>query len=63
MSSIVRDFKATNQEVSIEERVLNVILAFPDTEYWQSFSLIMVYNKNIMTFEATSKHVEMEDER
>ena len=63
MGGILRDLKAVSQDVPEEEQVLNVIRALPDTEHWQSFSLIMVHNKSIKTFEAISEDLKMEDEQ
>ena len=63
MSGMIRDLEATGQHIPVEEQALNVIQALPDADLWWSFSLVMAYNDNIKTFEAISKHLEMEDER
>jgi len=60
MSGIVGD--SVGKDVAEEEQVLNVIRFLLDTEYWQSFSLVMVHNEYMKTFEATSKHLKMEDD-
>jgi len=63
MSAMVRDLRAAGEEISEEEQVLNVIRALPENEIWKSFKSIMTHNENIKTFEAISKHLEMEEER
>ena len=40
-----------------------MIRALPKTKLWENFSQVMVHNDNIKTFDAVSKHLEMEDER
>ena len=62
MGGIVRNLKASGQDVPEKEQVLNVIRALPDNEHWRNFSLIMVHDENIKTFEVISKHLKMEDE-
>jgi len=64
MSVMVQDIKATGQDVSEEEQVLNVIMALPnDNEHWKSFKVIVTNSEHIKTFEAISKHLEMKEER
>jgi len=64
MSAMVQDLKAVGQEVSEEEQVLNVIRALPnDNEHWKSFKVFMTHSEHTKTFEAISKHLEMEEER
>ena len=64
MSATVWDLKARGQEVSKEEQVLNMIRALPnDNERWTSFKVIITHIEHIKTFEAISKHLEMEEER
>ena len=64
MSAMLRDLKAAGQEVYEEEHVLNVIRALPnDNEHWKSFKVFMTHSERIKTFEAISKHLEMEEER
>ena len=62
LSGIVRDFKATSQDIPKDEQALNVIRALPDTDLWQN-SQLMAHNDNIKTFQKIPKHLEMEDER
>jgi len=41
-----------------------VIRALPnDNEHWKSFKVFMAHSEHIKTFEAISKHLEMEEER
>jgi len=62
LSGIVRDLKAASQDIPEDDQALNVIRALLDTELWRNFSQIMAHNENIKTFDAISKHLEMEDE-
>jgi len=63
MSGIVRDFKATSQDIPNKVQGLNVIRALSNTDLWWNFSLVRAHNDNKKTFEAISKHLEMADER
>ena len=63
LSGIVRDLRSAGQDIPEDEQAQNVIRALPDTKLWQNFLQVMAYNKNIKTFDAISKHLEMEDER
>ena len=63
LSAIVRDLKAAGQDIPEDEQALNVIRALPKTKLWENFSQVMAHNDNIKTFDAVSKHLEMEDER
>jgi len=63
LNGIVRDLKASSQDIPEDEQALNVIRALPDAKLWHDFSLVMAYNENIKTFDAILKHLEMEDER
>jgi len=63
LSGIVRDLKAAGQDIPEDEQALNVIRALPKTKLWENFSQVMAHNDNIKTFDAISKHLEMEDER
>ena len=62
MNGMAQDLKATNQQVSKEEQVLNVIQALLNIKNWESFKLLKAHNESIKTFEAISTHLEMEDE-
>jgi len=59
---VVRDLKAAGQNILEDEQALNVIRALPDTELWWNFLQVMAHNENIKTFDAISKHLQMEDE-
>ena len=63
LSGIVRNLKAAGQDIPEDEQALNVIRALPKTKLWENFSQVMAHNDNIKTFDAISKHLEMEDER
>ena len=63
LSGIVCYLKAASQDIPEDEQALNVIRALPDTKLWQNFSQVMAHNENIKTFDAISKHLEMEDKR
>ena len=63
MSGIIQYLKVTSQDIPKEEQALNVICALPTTDLWRNLLLVMVYNDNIMSFKAMSKHLKMEDER
>jgi len=63
LSGIAHDLKAASQDIPEDEQAVNAIWALPDTKLWQNISQAMAYNKNIKTFGAISKHIEMEDER
>jgi len=63
MIGMVRYLKASERDVYEEEQVLNVTRALLDgNEHLRSFKLMMVHNKNIQTFEAVLKHLEIEEE-
>ena len=62
LSGIVRDLKATGQDIPEDEQALNVIRALPKTKLWETFSQVTAHNENTNTFDAVSKHLEMEDE-
>ena len=63
LSGIVCDLKAARQDIPEDEQALNVMRALPKTKLRENFSQVMAHNDNIKTFNAISKHLEMEDER
>jgi len=54
-SGIVRDLKATRQDIPEDEQAPNVIWALPDTKLWRNFLQVIAHNENIKTFDAISK--------
>ena len=62
LSGIVRDLKAAGHDIPEDEQALNVIRTLPKTKLWENFLQVMAHNDNIKTFDAVSKHLEMEDE-
>jgi len=58
LSGIVRDLRATGQDIPEDEQALNVIRALPKTKLWESFSqlwLIATISRLSMPFRSTSK--------
>jgi len=55
--------KAAGQDIPDDEQTLNGIQALLKTKLWENVSQVMAHNENIKTFDAISKHLEMEDER
>jgi len=58
MSVVARDLKVVGRKFFENKLVLNVIQALPETEYWESFKLVMVYNENMKTFKLILKYLE-----
>ena len=41
VSGIIRDLKATDQDIPKDDQAMNVIQALLDTDLWLNFSLVM----------------------
>jgi hypothetical protein len=61
MSSMIRELKAAENQLTDEQQVQAVIRSLPSS--WEAMSQNLTHNENIKTFDDVSRHLELEAER